>query len=377
MMKMTWAQGCRWGWAGTALLLFGAGVGTPAAAQQVTLYGLIDAGVERVSNVGASGSGLTRMTTNTGSLPSRWGIRGTEDLGAGLKAGFTLESGFGPDTGVLGQGGRMFGRQAWVSLAGDWGQVALGRQYTMLFWGTLGADFLGPHAFGLGSLDSYIPNSRVDNALSYKGTFGGFTAGATYSLGRDTASGNNPAATNCPGESSTDSKACRAWSWMLKYDQADWGAALGQDRLRGGEGSWAAAGLTNSGLTDVRTFVNGYARLGSVKLGAGLIRRNNQGSAAAPRSDLYHVVAAYGLTPSVTLEAMASQLNFRDSSNGANLYVLRSTWALSKRTAAYASVGYVDNKGLSSYSVSSGAAGSNPIAGGNQNGVLVGVRHAF
>ena len=71
-------------------------VGT-ASAQSVTLFGLIDVAVEHVTKVGASGRGLYRMPSLTGRLPSRWGVRGSEGLGGGLRAVFTLEHCFTPD----------------------------------------------------------------------------------------------------------------------------------------------------------------------------------------------------------------------------------------------------------------------------------------
>ncbi len=64
------------------------------AQSSVTLYGIIDTGVEYVSHANAAGDGVFRMPAITGSLPSRWGLRGVEDLGGGLKALFTLENGF-------------------------------------------------------------------------------------------------------------------------------------------------------------------------------------------------------------------------------------------------------------------------------------------
>src|SRR5437762_2042426 len=184
-----------------------------SAQSSVTLYGVIDTGVEYVSNVGANGHGLVRMPNLTATVPSRWGIRGSEDLGGGLKSIFVLESGFSPDSGSSNQGGRLFGRQALVGLTNQYGQLSFGRQYTMLFWATLDSDILGPNVYGSGSLDSYLPNTRADNAVSYKGTFGGFTVGATYSFGRDTVNaGPSPAGTNCAGENAADSKQCREWS---------------------------------------------------------------------------------------------------------------------------------------------------------------------
>lgn len=103
------------------------------SADTVTLYGNIDTAIEYLSNVN-NGGGTVVFPTNTSSFPSLWGLRGQEKINDNLTAIFTLESGFAPSTGSSNQGGRLFGRQAFVGLKGDWGQIALGRQYTMLFW---------------------------------------------------------------------------------------------------------------------------------------------------------------------------------------------------------------------------------------------------
>src|SRR6202044_3471932 len=110
---------------------------TAAHAQSsVTLYGLIDAGITYTNNQG----GHSNWQETSGSINgSRWGLRGAEDLGGGLKAIFTLENGFGINNGTLRQGGREFGRQAFVGLAGDqFGAVTLGRQYDSV------VDYLAP-----------------------------------------------------------------------------------------------------------------------------------------------------------------------------------------------------------------------------------------
>jgi len=185
----------------------------PAQGQTVTIYGLLDAGVEYINHVGADRSSLTRMPNLTGSLPSRLGFRGTEDLGGGLKALFALEQGLAIDSGSLGQGGRAFGRTALVGLSGPWGAFTLGRQYTMLYWAVFDADTMGPNVYGLGSLDSYLAGPRADNSMAFRGTYGGLTVGAGYSAGRDLA-----APASCAGESATDSTACREMSAMLTRD---------------------------------------------------------------------------------------------------------------------------------------------------------------
>lgn len=365
--------------AGLALL------GTVASAQSsLTLYGVVDVAVEHLSKTSPNGDSLTRMPGFTGSVPSRFGLRGSEDLGGGLRAGFTLESGFGADTGSFNQGNRLFGRQAFVNLSGNWGSVMLGRQYTMLFHGLLGSDILGPNAFGSGSLDVYIPNARTDNAIGYLGTFSGVTVGATYSTGRDASTAGNPGGTNCGGENAADKKACREWSALLKYDSPSWGAALAVDEIRGGAGSWAPAGLISSDLTDRRISLGAYAKVAGVKLGAGLLSRDNDGSGAlkkdgtaAKRSDMWYVGAAYPVTPKVTVDGQVFHLKYKDSANKSLMFALRGTYALSKRTAVYATAGSIDNSGTQTLSVSNAAAGGTTVAGGNQIGLATGIRHSF
>jgi predicted porin len=349
-----------------------------AQAQSVTIYGLFDASVERLSSVGAAGASLTRMPGLTGGqAPSRFGLRGVEDLGGGLKAIFTLEQGFGTDAGTLNQGGRSWGRQAFVGLQGDWGTVSLGRQYSMLFWSQLDADILGPAMFGSGSLDSYLPNARVDNSVAYRGTFGGLTVGATYSFGRDAVNaGPSPSGTNCAGETAGDAKACRQWSVLAKYDAGSWGLTGAVDEIRGGPGAFA--GLSSSALSDRRATVTGWFKPSSaLKLGAGLIARRNEASATTPRSNLVYAGAAYTLNPQWTLDGQVFRLDYKSSANEATLFALRATYQLSRRTALYAMAGHIANDGTLAIGVSNAAAGGAPAAGRSQSGLGAGIRHSF
>lgn len=352
-------------------------------ASSVSLYGLLDTGVEYITNVSAAGGSLTRMPSNTGTLPSRLGMRGTEDLGNGLKAVFTMEMGIAPDQGTQGQGGRLFGRQAYVGLAGPWGSATLGRQYSMLFWSMLDADIMGPALYGVGSLDAYVPNARADNALAYRGTFDRLTVGASYSFGRDTVNaGPSPAGTNCPGESATDHKACRQWSLMAKYDAPVWGVSMAYDRQHGRTPASATdpifGNLTSSGKTDDRLAVGGYVKVAGAKIGGGLLRRDNDGDAVKPRSNLWYLGASYPLTSQLTLDGQVQTLRYRNTSDfNSTLLAARLVYNLSKRSAIYAQMGHIRNDRLAAVSVSGGAAGSNPRAGGSQNAVNVGLRHSF
>ncbi|MDF3833205.1 porin [Cupriavidus basilensis] len=346
-----------------------------AAAQSVTLYGVVDTGVEYVNNVGAAKDGLVRMPTLTGTVPSRWGLRGTEDLGGGLKSVFVLESGFAPDSGTSNQGGRLFGRQAFVGLSNKWGQISFGRQYTMLFWATLDSDILGPNVYGSSSLDSYLPNARADNAIAYKGKFGGFTIGGTYSFGRDTVNaGPSPSGTNCAGENPADSRACREWSALLQYETNWWGVAAAYDSLRGGPGAFGA--LVKSSLKDDRLSLGGYMLLSKAKLGLGVISRNNEASSTA-HSQMYYGGVSYDVTPAFSLAGQLYYQKYNNSANKVWLGAVRATYSLSKRTSVYATAGYIDNGGQLALSVSTGAAGSNTKAGGNQFGTMIGIKHIF
>ncbi|MGN8088218.1 porin [Ralstonia sp. 22086] len=354
-----------------------------ANAQSVTLYGLIDTGIEYVSHANANGNGLTRIPSVTGTLPSRWGLRGAEDLGNGMKAVFTLESGFNTDTGTSGQGGRLFGRQAWVGLASDYGTVTLGRQYSMVFLSLADADILGPSQYAIGSLDAYIPNARTDNTIAYKGTFSGLTVGATYSFGRD-AAGGVPASGTCAGEAAGNASACRAMSAMVKYDAATFGVAGAYEEQRGGTGATASffngsapIALTDAGDKDRRIVANGYVKLGNAKLGVGWIGRHVQAVAGDVRSNLYFVNGSYPLTGALTLDAGLIRLVNADQSRSATMAVVRGVYALSKRTALYAQTGYLWNSANAQYSVSGGGGGTTPAKGVNQLGAMVGMRTAF
>jgi predicted porin len=358
-----------------ALALSSVGVQAQSSPSSLQVYGLIDVGVETLNNVGAASHTLTRLPGNTAGSPSRLGFRGSEDLGEGWKVGFTLEAGLAMDTGGLNQGNRMFGRQSFVSVSNAWGQFFLGRQHTMTFFSLLDADVLGASAHGLASLDSYLPNARADNALGWRGKWGGWSLGATYSLGRDTVAAGNPGGTNCAGESSVDAQACREWSALVKYDTPSWGLALAQDQIRGGAG--ALGNLTSSSLTDTRLNVNAWAQVADLKLGAGVLRRENQGSAATPRSLIVYLGASLPVGPAVVLDAQLAQLKYKDSGNKALQGVLRASYSFSKRTSVYASLARLDNSGALAVSVSNGSAGGAPAPGAAQTGLMAGLRHSF
>lgn len=161
------------------------------AQSSVTLYGIFDEGMEYISNVrtsGSTGRPVYQLDSVSGVQGSRWGFRGSEDLGSGMKTLFVLESGFNGNTGTLGQGGALFGRQAYVGLGSDWGTLTAGRQYDSIvdYVGVFGASdqwasHRGAHP---GDLDNLNNSVRTNNALKYTSpTIHGLTFGGLYSFG--------------------------------------------------------------------------------------------------------------------------------------------------------------------------------------------------
>lgn len=355
---------------GSAVAL-AAGLCSTAAMAQVTVYGIVDVGVERVSNVNAAGDSAVKMPSLTGSFPSRIGFKGSEDLGNGVQAVFTLETGFAPDTGTLGQGNRLFGRQAWVGLKSSYGTLMLGRQPNMTYMSILKADVLGPNIYSISSLDGYLPNSRSDNTIGYLGNFSGVTVGATYSLGRDSSAAGGPGATGCAGEVAGNSRACRQVTALLSYDSKAFGLLGAYDMLYGGPG--ANNGLTSSDFSDRRLSLNGYAMAGEVKLGAGLIDRRTR-TLIETGTGLYYLGATYALTPQWQLDAQVSRLSVDDTPKKSTLSVARVSYLLSRRTAVHGSFGYMRNAGGAAVAVD---AGGTVGAGLNQTGVMLGIRHTF
>lgn len=349
------------------------GVYTGAHAQaSVTLYGVLDSSVAYTTNVNAAGDSQFKMPTLTGSLPSRLGLKGAEDLGGGLQAIFALESGFGVDTGALGQGGRLFGRQSWVGLKGRHGSVMLGRQMNMSFWATQKSDIMGPALFSISSLDLYLPNARSDNAIGYMGTFSDVTLGATYSPGRDASGAGGPAATGCAGEVAGNAKACRQITALLGYDTGRYGATASYDILYGNAG--AANGLVSSRHFDRRVIASGYATFDQLKIGGGVIDRTIRAVTGPADTQLWYLGAAYRLAPALVLDGQVARLAVKASPNDSTLATMRLTYHLSKRTAIYSAIGRMDNDGAAAVALD---AGGTAAAGRTQNGVMAGMRHFF
>lgn len=187
-----------------AAALLGAFAGSAVAAD-VMLYGVVDYGLQytHVDSDKANTDAVDNFQLSSGNQSgARFGLKGSEDLGNGVKAGFHLENGFSADTGSLAQNSRLFGREARLFVNGAFGEVAFGRMGTLGSangtYGILGN--LSPFgASWVGAVEYstyYVGGIRADNTVTYKApTFAGVTVYAQYSFETNTKQEENLKAT--------------------------------------------------------------------------------------------------------------------------------------------------------------------------------------
>ncbi|WP_034293505.1 porin [Herbaspirillum sp. RV1423] len=154
--------------------------GVASAQSSVTIYGVVDMGL-KVENAG-SGTFLGLDSGNQSG--SRVGFKGTEDLGGGLKANFVLEAGFNADTGANATAGVLFNRMSYVSLAGGFGEVKLGRINTVVYSNAAVFDPFGDTLAGDSARIFNYGGSRTDNTVNYSyAAQNGINGQVAYSFG--------------------------------------------------------------------------------------------------------------------------------------------------------------------------------------------------
>ena len=346
--------------------------GAAMAQSSVTLFGIVDTAVGYVDNANAAGDSVYGLSTS-GNATSRLGFRGVEDLGGGLKAGFWLEGEiFGDDGNAAGFN---FTRRSTVSLMGGFGEVRMGRELTPSYSKTSSYDLFGQTGIGqfMGWRDwatnsdvgttvstADASNVRSSNMISYyTPNFGGLTAGLGYGF-----------------DEQTTGKAGRYVGGYVAYDNGPLSVALSYDEssaLTLGSGATAVNGADRNRLT-----LGGSYNLNVVKLNAILQQTKDDVPGGSERK-----VNAYMLGASAPVGAGEVKLQYalydqKAIDSKAHHISLGYVHNLSKRTAVYGTVSYMDNKDASSLGLAAknlNTAG--PGAGESQTGVQVGIRHAF
>ncbi len=292
---------------------------------------------------------------------SRWGIRGTEDLGGGLKAIFTLESGFSSGDGTLGQGGALFGRQAFVGLTKDGvGSLTFGRQYSFStdYLGgnyTMGSQTAaGNYAYHINDLDQ-LTSSRINNAVKFSSAnFAGLTFGAMYGFSNQAGSFAGSPTTTTQGSSST-------YSFGANYAQGPFGIGAAYTNIRFPNGATPAfsvsiANVNTLGLRDLETFGVGtrYAIAAALVWANWTHTKFEPITGASSKLNNFEIGGKYAFTPALTAGLGYTFSKLDDNLDGKWHQISGVVdYALSKRTDVYVLAIYQK------------ASGSNTVGGRN------------
>ncbi len=284
--------------------------GAAMAQSSVTLYGVADAGVGKIKYGSGGAKPATDASNKTeftsGSLmnngTSRIGVRGTEDLGGGLKAGFNFESALDLDDGAAGSA--FWARQANVWLGGNFGTVKLGRQFTPSYLVTASYELTGAANYSvLANTYNYAGiGSRANSAFSYATpSFGGFTAAVAYVTKQDMINAGAAGA---------------AWDLGLMYNNGPIGAGISANKIKGGKTNYQAGAKYSFGNFAVAGSYSQASRGDARRRGFGL------GASAG--------FGAFTVTADVTRD-MKNEFSGKKYTN----FLLEAKYALSKRTFVY------------------------------------------
>lgn len=336
-----------------------AGLVSAAQAQTtVTLYGVVDLGIGYEKVEGPNGFEQSRVgMIDGGHGSSRFGLKGAEDLGGGLKAIFTLENGYNASTGKQGQSGRLFGRQATLGLQSDsWGkiQAGLNKNFQTSWVGEAVSPF-GTN-FGsasIGSTFSGAASVRYDNLVTYETPkFGGFQAGVGYSFNADSGKTNTGFATDLNNRATTLGLRYSAGPVYLAaaYDSVNLSNqnSRDEDEIQ----SFMLGGTYDFEVVKIG-LAYGQVRDGWMKntdIGVGPSGARYAGSYTAAkgfRANSYLVAATVPLGANKVFASWQAADPKNDKLNGqdetTNVYSIGFTHDLSKRTNVYAYAAYADN----------------------------------
>jgi general bacterial porin, GBP family len=369
------------------------------AQSSVTLYGSLDAGIVYANNAG----GHSMWAQGSGAMSNNYfGLKGAEDLGGGLKAIFTLESGFNLNNGGYKNGDSGFNRQAFVGLQSDqYGTLTLGRQYDSMnqYLAPLseaGAGFgnnLAGHPF---DNDNFAQSFSIKNAVKYSSAnYSGLQFGGLYGFSNQADGFANS----------------RAWSAGASYTNGPLNVAAGYLQLNnsgtvGGNTSGAASADQNISARQQRTFgaganyTYGPAQVGFVWSHSqidGLQSLSSGGATLAGVSGLnlhmdnFELNGAYHLTPALALvgsytftDGTVTGTGNGDQSPKWHTVMVGTDYSLSKRTDVYVAGVYQHASGSMGVNASGQAVANvaaintlSPSSTNNQIAATVGLRHRF
>ena len=320
-----------------ALAALCAVAGAAQAQSTVTLYGVVDAGLAYEDNGSVSQTRMDSSNLNG----SRWGLKGSEDLGGGLAAIFTVESGFSTDTGAQASATSLFNRQSFVGLTGGFGTVKLGRQMNPVYANSGTFDPFGDALAGDTARLLNYQGSRTDNTLSYAYAASGFRGEVQYGV----------------GEVAGNSSASRTVAGFVGYKNGPVDVVL------------TSQNTNNAADTDTTkvTLLGGNYDFGMVKAFLTVDKETGLGTV-----DLRHVVVGLTAPIGAAGKLMVSYIKRTDNATAdkdARQAAIGYTYDMSKRTALYTSYSRLSNDTNSAVKVTT--------AGNTDSLFNVGVRHSF
>ncbi|TAM44067.1 MAG: porin [Burkholderiaceae bacterium] len=347
-------------------------VGVASAQSSVTLFGVVDAAYEHLSGSALPGS-VNKLVQGANSS-SRLGFRGTEDLGGGLNAGFWLEGGLNNDSGAgaatslnnqpggsTGGGGLTFNRRSTVSLAGNFGELRLGRDYTPTFWNKTIFDPFGIVGVGaetnvsLGVLTT-ATGVRASNSVGYflPGNLGGFYGQAMYAMGENSSNSVN-------GVGQDNSKDGNYFGGRVGYANGPINVAISYGKTKN---------VATDGYTDAN--IGGSYNFGVATVMAQYNQEKvNEALGTTDKTYLLGVNVPVG--PG-NIVASYNHAKVTGDTFKANQYALGYVYNLSKRTAIYGTYAHISNSGSAGSFTTNGA----PTAAlGSSNGLDIGLRTSF
>lgn len=338
------------------------------AQSSVTLYGSLDAGIAYISNVGGSSKWMMEQGNTQ---PDRWGLKGVEDLGGGLRAVFNLENGFYTNTGSFAKAGTLFNRQAYVGLGSDqFGTLTLGLQTPFSF------DVLDPlstaylaqswYAFHPGNLDELADTGVVPypNAVKYRSpSWDGFSLGAMMGLGNTTNFSTGRTMSFALAYANGPLKA--GATWANEHDRSTSIATMGFSTFQGQPvGTYVADKIENMGA--------GLSyRFGDLLVHGLYTRVKLESNGQSDIYQSYDAGANYQLTVANSLGGGAATTSM--SGRRWTQFEIGDTYSLSKMTQVYVNVLY--ERANSEAAAAFFTAGAS--SGRNQTIVLAGMHHSF
>jgi len=322
-----------------------------AAQTNVTLYGILDAAISSQDTGGPEGR--TTVVNSGNQSSSRFGFRGTEDLGNGLKAIFNLEAGTAIDTGA--GDSALFGRRAVVGLEGGFGTLTLGREYSPIASVAGATDAFGQGFYG-SNLSAFTTNRltrRLANSVNYKSSsWNGLKLLAAYAAGEVTTA-------------NTPSGDLKGVGVEYTLGGLYLGAAYHEiNRVAADKDKESAIGAAYK-----------FDQLGGFEVKANWMEADREGTAAK-----YKQANLGGSMPFGPHRVYA---NFQQQKQGAakgNTWALAYSYSLSKRTNIYASYASLDNNASSVFGLSSSSVTIAPAAtalGADPDVFSLGLRHSF